>query len=125
MNMKKLDESLRARVDEVRGQDSKLINLSGIFSELIKLAGKCDKYNSDVLYDIEYIGEMVKRVDTTGNRESVYIGFRDWGTDGTSFIEARDDGYPYFAIMEIEAFKYNHYLIVCLNKVDYEGGETK
>ena len=62
------------------------INCSDIFSELIQAAGMgCEYYASDLFYDLVTIRDYVDN-----NKSGVfYIGIRDMGVDGNSFIKSR------------------------------------
>lgn len=67
------------------------INMSDVYSVLIKEAAKCNYYASDLIYDIREIEERLKSFDT-GNEECfepILIGFRKMGVDGNSFVLPR------------------------------------
>ena len=61
------------------------INLSSEISFLIKEAGKCDFYASDVMYGINDIMEAVE----AGEEHLEWFGFRESGVDHWNFIESR------------------------------------
>ena len=62
------------------------MNYSDVFSELIQAAGMgCEYYASDLFYDLVVIRDYVDN-----NKSGVfYIGIRDMGVDGNSFIKSR------------------------------------
>lgn len=69
-------------------QEKKLsCNMSGIYSELIKQAARCNRYNSDVIYDIQSIDKAMET--WTGEKTLFAIGFRRDGVDGNSYIKSR------------------------------------
>lgn len=85
------------------------VNLSSEFSELIKQAARCNRYSSDILYDIGSVKDAMKT--WTGEKTLFVFGFRRDGVDGNSFVlsrvnnECRDiyDIYKlYFAIYFME-----------------------
>jgi len=81
------------------------INMSSIYSLLIKEAARCDHYASDVVLDIESIEEKLKAAQTSWD---YYVGFRDMGVDGPSFVKIRlekandADDTPYRALYRLE-----------------------
>lgn len=63
-----------------------LINYSDIFTELIQAAGNlCERYASDLFYDLKAIEESVIKLENA----VYYIGFRELGVDGNSFVKCR------------------------------------
>lgn len=85
------------------------VNLSSEFTELIKQAARCNRYSSDILYDIGSVNDAMET--WTGEKTLFVFGFRRDGVDGNSFIlsrvnnECRDiyDIYKlYFAIYFME-----------------------
>ena len=69
-------------------QEKKLsCNMSAIYSEFIKQAARCNRYNSDVIYDIQTINAAMEV--WTGEKTLFAIGFRRDGVDGNSFIQSR------------------------------------
>lgn len=83
----------RCIIREERGQinfEHVYLNLSGIWSLLIKEAAKCESYASDLMYDYETVQENLKDVqhgDSDGFEK--WFGFRNYGVDGNSFVESR------------------------------------
>ena len=63
------------------------LNLSSIFSALIKESAKCDCYSSDIVYDIYAIMKEVE--NKTLKSEVKYFGFRDCGVDFETFLSLR------------------------------------
>lgn len=69
-------------------QEKKLsCNMSAIYSEFIKQAARCNRYNSDVIYDIQTINDAMET--WTGEKTLFAIGFRRDGVDGNSYIQSR------------------------------------
>ena len=88
------------------------INYSDIFSELIQAAGMgCEYYASDMFIELTAIKEAI---DSLENR-IFYIGIRDSGVDGNSFIKARIDKYSCDYTQYIKLYK----LTVGIIKDDY------
>ena len=91
-------------------------NLSVIFTALIKAAAVCDRYSSDILYDIEELKEGIK----TSKHEDIkiqYFGIRDYGVDGMDFINQRDNDYQYIAIYAVKTANYHDTIRVTLYKL--------
>lgn len=80
------------------------VNMSGIFSTLMKEAGKCESYASDLLIDLYPILKWQRgdaNFDTITN-ETFLFGFRDCGVDHDKFIKARlEQGYEYRSIYSL------------------------
>ena len=67
------------------------INMSSIYTALIKEAAKCDNYASDVLYDIKHVEEeLYENMKETSN---VFFGFRDMGVDHKEYIKWHVEDY--------------------------------
>ena len=64
-------------------------NFSTFFTKLIKDAARCNRFSSDVIYDIEGLRELFGRYSSGDNPEPVWIGFRKDGVDGTRYIESK------------------------------------
>lgn len=87
------------------GNASVDINMSSIWTELIKEAAKCDSYSSDVLIDIDAVREKL----ASGKPEdfTYYFGFRDNGVDHEAFIRRRgSDEYRRILALSIAYEKY-------------------
>ena len=67
-------------------KDTNIYGLSTPLSHLIKTAGKCDAYNSDFLYNLE---SLAKDIEDNMTHIVQYFGFREYGIDGATFINAR------------------------------------
>ena len=61
---------------------------ASIYTVLIKEAAKCHNYSSDVLYDIQYIENLLKQIDIIPP-SNFYFGFRKLGVDGFEIIRER------------------------------------
>lgn len=90
----------------IRGGEVSLnINMSSIWTELIKEAAKCDSYSSDVLIDIDAVREKL----ASGKPEdfTYYFGFRDNGVDHEAFIRNRgSEGYRRILSLSVTYEKY-------------------
>lgn len=79
------------------------VNMSTIYTKLIKDAARCNCYSSDLLYDIQAFEDRLK----TCEPGAVYMGFRKNGVDGENFIVSRcangSSVYnEYFALYKLE-----------------------
>ena len=63
------------------------VNLSSEFTELIKQAARCNRYSSDILYDIGSVNDAMET--WTGEKTLFVFGFRRDGVDGNSFVLSR------------------------------------
>lgn len=64
------------------------INLSSEISALIKAAAfYCDRYSSDIAYDIRYLQKLLS--EPGDYEESMFFGFRDSGVDHAGFVALR------------------------------------
>jgi len=61
-------------------------NLSDFYTKLIKDAARCNRYSSDIVFDINEINEKLKTYRNGREFEPVWIGFRRHGVDGTSYV---------------------------------------
>lgn len=83
-------------------------NLSTFCSKLIKDAARCNRFNSDVVYDINGIQDALKKYRANTEFEPIWIGFRRYGVDGTNYILSRIDGSidnvyrDYFALYSLD-----------------------
>lgn len=83
-------------------------NLSEFYSKLIKDAARCNRFNSDVVYDINGIQDALKNYRANTEFEPIWIGFRRYGVDGTDYILSRIDGnasnvyQDYFALYSLD-----------------------
>ena len=99
MTIQELFEKLSpSKTENIRGQvlaDGLSVNISDIFTRLIKDAARCNSYSSDVYYDLQKIEEMVRNYRNFAEVEPIFIGFRRHGVDGNSFILSRIGDKPY------------------------------
>lgn len=99
-------------VDEVQGQliirggeVSLNINMSSIWTALIKEAAKCESYASDVLIDIDTVRMKLKSDNTDDFTQ--YFGFRTNGVDHEEFIRNRgSDAYRKIMAVHVAYEKY-------------------
>ena len=66
-----------------RGLD---FNTSDLFSRLIKDAARCNRFNSDIYYDLQHIEEQMKSFNPEEEFEPIWLGFRKSGVDCTGFV---------------------------------------
>lgn len=90
----------------IRGEKASVnINMSSIWTELIKEAAKCTSYSADVLIDIDTAREKL----ASGKPEdfTYYFGFRDNGVDHEAFIRGRkSDEYRRILSLSVTYEKY-------------------
>lgn len=67
------------------------INISSIIDKIITNAGRfCERYASDVLFDLNYINYIIKNYNPNQPEEYIIcFGIRRDGVDGNSFLESR------------------------------------
>ncbi len=72
------------------------LNMSIIFTELIKQAARCETYSSDICYEIQEIMNGISGITPpetilgkNGEGKTYMFGFRDWGVDHDNFIKSR------------------------------------
>lgn len=97
------------------------LNYSSIFSELIHAASVCEYFASDVFIDLKAIERAIDNAETG----VFFLGYRDSGVDGKSFVKSRlenDQYYHYIRLyrleISIEYLTYGDYLTVELKRVD-------
>lgn len=71
------------------GKDMDCMNLSSIWTRLIKESAQCDAYSSDILIHYDALKRKLEYVPIEGKTVSEYFGFRDYGVDHDAFIECR------------------------------------
>ena len=71
-----------------RGLD---FNTADMFSKLIKDAARCNRFNSDVYFDLKYIEERLKEYNPEEEFEPIWLGFRKNGIDSTAFVLCKCD----------------------------------
>lgn len=79
------------------------VNMSTIYTKLIKDAARCNAFSSDLLYDIQTFEDRLK----TCEPGAIYLGFRKMGVDGENFIVSRCNNgasvySEYFALYKLE-----------------------
>lgn len=85
----------------IYGEKFNGINLSGLFSLLIKEAGRlCDGYASDMFYDLKGLYEDLHGENSVLCEQETYrnvVGIRDYGCDHEAFMLTRtnDDSFTY------------------------------
>ena len=67
-------------------------NYSSIFSELIQAASVCEYYASDIFIDLKAIEQSIIDVEN----KVYFIGYRDSGVDGNTFIKSRLEQNPHY-----------------------------
>ena len=98
---------------ELDGKNRVSINMSSIYTALIKEAAKCENYASDVLYDIKHVEEeLYENMKETSN---IFFGFRDMGVDHKEYIKWHvedynlEETYRTICIIEIKKNVYEQY----------------
>ena len=72
-------------------QDGLNLNMSDIFTKLIRDAARCNHYSSDVFYDMKIIESAMQDFDPEKEFEPIWVGFRKLGVDSNGFILSRMD----------------------------------
>ena len=72
-------------------------NYSSIFSELIRAASVCEFYASDIFIDLKQIEQSIIECEN----KVYYIGYRDSGVDGNSFIKSRLSQNPHYKYIRL------------------------
>ena len=67
------------------------VNMSDVYSSLIKEAARCNYYSSDVIYDIDGINKRLNSFDINDEDSfaPILICFRKMGVDGNSYAITR------------------------------------
>lgn len=98
-SIRELYERLKpSKTTRTNGQiltDGLSVNISDIFTRLIKDAARCNSYSSDVFYDLQKIEETIRNYRNFAEVEPIFVGFRRHGVDGNLFILSRIEGDPY------------------------------
>ena len=71
--------------------DGMSVNLSSMYTKLIRDAARCNSYSSDVFYDLKHIERRMKEFNPNEEFEPIWIGFRKMGVDGTAYVLSRID----------------------------------
>lgn len=77
----------------VDGNDKLQMNMSYIYSKLIKEAAKCKQFASDIIYDIASIEDSINEIQEC-KTSNIVIGFRESGTDSNTYMKNRVREYP-------------------------------
>lgn len=91
------------------------VNLSSEYTQFIREAARCNRYASDVIYDIEAINRKLDEFN--GNSCIFALGFRKDGVDGNGFILSRCEGNCYNVYKNYFAI----YFVEIKEDVDYDG----
>lgn len=67
------------------------VNLSSVFTAMIKEAAKCNRYSSDLIYDIDGINSRLEHFDYEDEESysPILVACRKDGVDGNNFILQR------------------------------------
>lgn len=91
------------------------LNYSSIFSELIHAASVCEYYASDIFIDLKSIEKSINEAEN----KVYYIGYRDYGVDGNTFIASRlreNSRYEYIRLYRLEISVDSGYITVELKR---------
>ena len=92
------------------------LNYSSIFSELIHAAMVCEYFASDVFIDLK----QVECAITGAENKVFYLGYRDSGVDGNTFVKSRlseNRYYEYIRLYRLEISSDGEYITVELKRV--------
>ena len=95
------------------GKDWNCLNLSSIWTKLIKESAECEHYSSDFLIQYDCI---VRKLNTGCNKLTEYFGFRDYGVDHDTFIKCRLSEYKPYEYRKIYKLTIEH-----CDYLNYEG----
>ena len=73
------------------------INYSSIFSELIQAASVCEYFASDIFIDLKQIEKSINEAEN----KVYFIGYRNSGVDGNSFIKSRLSQNPHYEYIRL------------------------
>ena len=94
------------------------VNYSSIFTELIQAAGLCEYYSSDIFYDLKAIEKSVEKLEDM----VYYIGIRNNGVDGNSFVKSRLSqdkyGHEYIRLYRLELCRGDSEYTMILKRMD-------
>ena len=93
--MGKMTVASTLKTDAHVGKNKLVANMTDVYSKLIKEAGRCNRFSSDVIYDINEIEKQMESYPEIRKFDPVLVGFRKDGVDGNSFILSRCNGNPY------------------------------
>lgn len=85
------------------------INMSSIYTALIKEAAKCNRWSSDILVEIKNISNAIK--DISKEEHIIIFGFREDGVDGEEYVKLRNpkETYRNICVIEIKKNVYEQY----------------
>ncbi len=92
------------------------LNYSSIFSELIHAATVCEYFASDIFIDLKRIECAI----TGAENKVFYLGYRNSGVDGNTFVKSRLSGnkyYEYIRLYRLEISSDGEYITVELKRV--------
>ena len=80
-----------SRLEGRAGTNGIDINMSDVYSAMIKEAAKCNYYASDLIYDIEHIKDRLEHFDIFDEDSymPILVACRKSGVDGNSYILSR------------------------------------
>lgn len=73
------------------------LNYSSIFSELIHAATVCEYFASDIFIDLKRIECAI----TGAENKVFYLGYRNSGVDGNTFVKSRLSGNRYYEYIRL------------------------
>lgn len=95
--------------------DGLSVNMSSIYTRLIKDAARCNSYSSDLIISLEFLDEKLRNFNPREPWTPEIFGFRKMGVDHRAFVESRcekpgDLLREYFALYSLD-----------IHPTDYEG----
>lgn len=87
------------------GKEWSCLNLSSIWTKLIKESAECEAYSSDFLISYDCI---VRQLNNGSNKVTEYFGFRDYGVDHDAFIKSRLSQYKPYEYRKIYKLTIEH-----------------
>lgn len=87
------------------GKDFYCLNLSSIWTKLIKESAECEHYSSDFLIQYDCV---MRKLNAGCNKVTEYFGFRDYGVDHDSFIKSRLSQYKPYRYRKIYKLTIEH-----------------
>lgn len=75
--------------ERITGERKLEVNMSNTYTQLIKEAARCNRYSSDIIYDIQAMEDAWKSFDPEAEMPFFICGFRKDGVDGKCFVESR------------------------------------
>lgn len=106
--------------ERITGQRKLEVNMSSTYTQLIKEAGRCNRFSSDVIYDIQTMEDAWKSFDPEAEMPLFICGFRKDGVDGRSFVESRCNGSTRYSLYDGIGKYFAMYFVEVVPR-DYEG----